>query len=121
MKLTKKLGGNGGVSYVISISGKEAAAAGLVDENGESYDLEKIVNDKNESLCIQRSLLDDKVKRVSRIIRDNMETLLSGNPIIDSRNVIYWIDRDILYEKTVDELSQRQAIAKIDGDVFIPI
>jgi hypothetical protein len=85
LKLSKKLGGTGSMSYAISISSKEALSTGFLDENGESYDLEKIVNDMDGTLCIRRSLIEDGDKRVSRIFREYQEILLSGEPVIDVR------------------------------------
>ena len=121
MKLAKNHGGSGSLSYSISIGRKEALAAGLIDENGESYDVEKFVNDNIGSLCIRRTLIEDGDKRVSRIIREYKETLLSGEPAIDYKGIVYWIDGVTLYEKAIDGLSEKKAIAKVSGSVFTAV
>lgn len=43
MKLRINKNGTGSFNYTLSISMKEAAAAGLVDENGERVEIEKAV------------------------------------------------------------------------------
>ena len=121
VKLSKNRGGTGSVSYSISISGKEATRAGLVDDNGDSYDLEKLVDTSNGHLIIRRSYIDDSTKYVSRVFIENKDVLLSGSPVLDNKNVLYWIDGDILYEKLVDKDSPKKPIAKREGDTFIPV
>ena len=121
LKLSKKFGGGGSVSYAISIGMKEAISAGFVDENGDSYDLEKLVNDAEGVISIRRTLIEDRGKGIYRIIQEHKDALLSGDPVMGANNAIYWIDKDTLYEKSVDGVSDKKAIARIEHGVFILI
>ncbi len=54
MKLVKKKNGRGdSVSYMINVSSSEAVKLGFVDEEGNSLELEKVIDEKNKTITIK--------------------------------------------------------------------
>ena len=54
MKLSAKKDGNGYIgSYTVNIGSAEARQCGLIDENGISYEIEKTLDPKNNTIIIK--------------------------------------------------------------------
>lgn len=54
MKLSPKKGGHGYItSYTINIGSLEAKKVGFVDSDGTSFEIEKIIDEENQTIIIK--------------------------------------------------------------------
>lgn len=121
MKISKRRGGTGSITYSISISGKEAEAVGFLDSAGESYDVEKFVDEESGILCIRRSFAENGGKRISMLLRDSKDAILDGDPVVDAMQMMRWAKNGIIYESPANKHGKKRAIARIIDNQVIPI
>lgn len=104
MKISRRNNGTGNYYYSILITRAEADRAGLIAADGTSFDVEKMVNAKNGTITIRRTLVENWNALRQRFLDENASALLAGTPVIDADNTLFWLKgKDILTKKKDQE------------------
>lgn len=87
------------VRYMLNINKSEAESAGFVDADGNSVEVEKVVDAENGLITIKKA--DGEVRKAitSKFVYDNLEVLLSGGRARTARNVHYTMKDNVLYRQ----------------------